>query len=76
MIGVDDVVAHLAVFIPPLVQFLVRLVFEIMKAHLSPFADRLIQQFDIIKKLFVVGLVLRHTGDVLHARLEVDIGEG
>lgn len=46
-----------------------------MKTHLALFGDRLIQQFDIVEKLFVVRLILRHADDVLYTGLEVDIGE-
>ena len=75
LIGIHDVFAHLAILAAALVELLVRLVFKVMKAHLLPFVDRLVQQLDIVEKLFVIGLIFRHTGYVLHARFKVDIGQ-
>ena len=76
LIGVDLIFAHGAVRVAALMELLVRAVFEVAELHPAAPRDRLVEQFDIVEKLFVVGLILRHTGDVPHARLEVDIGEG
>ena len=76
LIGIDLILAHGAVTVAAFVELLIRAVFEVVKLHPAALGDRLVEQLDIIEQLLVVGLVLRHTGNVPHARLEVDIGEG
>ena len=76
LIGIDLILAHGAVAVAALVELLIRAVFEVPEPDSMSLGDRLVEQLDVVEQLLVVGLVLRHSGNVPHARLEVDIGEG